>query len=38
MLDYIYHMTIKLLLNHVFLSENSKILPYICDVITEVIT
>ena len=29
----IYHMTLKLLLNSVFLRENAKILPYIRDVI-----
>ena len=37
MLDSIYHMTLKLLLNHVF-HKNPTILVYICKVITSVIT
>ena len=32
------HMTLKLLLNRVFLRKNAKILPYIRDVIMDVIT
>ena len=38
MLDYIYHMTLTLLLNRVFLCENAFILQYTRDVITDVIT
>ena len=39
MLDSIYHMAQKLLLNCVFdFFENAKILPYICDIIADVIT
>ena len=37
MLESIYHMTIKLLLNRILL-ENAKILSYIRDVITDIIT
>ena len=33
MLDSIYHLTLKLFYNLVFLHENAKILPYICDII-----
>ena len=35
MLESIYHMTLKLLLNHIFLRENAKNLPYVCDIITD---
>ena len=38
MLDSIYHMTLKLLENHVFLHEKACILRYICDVIMAVNT
>ena len=38
MLDYIYHMTLKLLFNCIFLRKNAKILLKICDFITAVNT
>ena len=37
MLESIYHMTLKLLLNRSFGMKNAKILPYIREVITDVI-
>ena len=39
MLDSIYHMTLKLLLNHVFFFcvKNAMILPYILNIITDII-
>ena len=38
MLDYIYHMTLKQLLNCAFSLKSAKILPYIRDVTTDIIT
>ena len=38
MLDTIYHMTLKLFENCVFLLANAKILPYIHSIVMDVIT
>ena len=37
-LDSFYHMTVKLLLIAFLRVKNAKILPYICDIIMDVIT
>ena len=37
-IDSIYHLTLKLLLNHIFCEKNAKSLPYTLNVITDIIT
>ena len=38
MLDSIYHMSLKLLMNHIYGCEKIKILPLLCDIKIDVIT
>ena len=37
MLDYVYHMTLKLLLNHIFYVKMSRICHYVCNIVMDII-